>query len=415
MEAFQYNIDSQIINENNKKSELEEFNGEYIIKNEYRSSFFSKMQFLTMYIDSDNNLSFTCIVVDSFFYKFETGIKLLKDMFDYIDFIFLNFPKDEDDYKKGVDENTFTENTFMNYSDIQNIIMICDFNTEHKRNYDFEMNLQKKWFEKIKPINTLLKFAPDLDKDYYTFMRGVIYWKIYDINQNNYYNYIVPSKRIISWDINDYMQICNYHNKYERNYPLYVLDSLGIQDNLTEFLKNDFDSMTEIYIIYMYLLRFKYYNEQIIYPKKLGEKEDKIEYVEIPIKIIKSLIKISDYIIKISNINQFNREKILFDEFKNKSSIKPNKKNSIIEINDYNEPSVENVKSNKKTKSVKNPISKKSSSSKSIKKKEEIIKEENNLDKNINTDKPKLKRPPIIKQTNTLKKVPIKKSSLSKK
>ena len=49
MEAYQYDIYSQTINETHKEAEYEEFNGEYIIKNESRSSILSKIQFMSMY------------------------------------------------------------------------------------------------------------------------------------------------------------------------------------------------------------------------------------------------------------------------------------------------------------------------------------------------------------------------------
>ena len=389
MEAYQYDIYSQTINETHKEAEYEEFNGEYIIKNESRSSILSKIQFMSMYWNYTQGVEYTCLVIDTLFSKLNLAQKLLSDMFPNVDFTFLSFPKDMEEYKKSADESIFTESMFENYIDIQNILLISDFETEKKANYDFEMNLQKTWYEKIKPNHALLKFAPDVDKGFYSYMRGVVYWKIYASSQYNLYNYIVPSKKIVSWNIEEYVKTCNYHNRYERNYPFWVIDNLGIQDAVSDTLKNDFDSITEIYIIYLYLRRFRFYNEIITHPKKVNEKEERIEYIEDPIKILNSLKKISERILQISNSGNLSRDKLLLEEIKN--IIEPEEK--VVEVENFSEESTNKTES---------PVVKKAPIRKSTAVKKSSAK--NNVSET--TSKPVKKAP--------VKKVPVRKSAVQK-
>ena len=82
----------------------------------------------------------------------------------------------------------------------------------------------------------------------------------------------------------------------------------------------------------MYLRRYKYYSEIITYPKKIGEKEERIEFIEDPIKIMKSLLKISDKIMELSSSTIYNREKFILNEIKQSLQNENTNEKKIVEV-----------------------------------------------------------------------------------
>ncbi len=134
-------------------------------------------------------------------------------------------------------------------SDIRSVDYHKVSEKEVEESIDYDMLLQKKWVEIIKPVYSLLKFRlpwPDRwPSKTYQYLSGTIYKQVW-APQSSTETRLVPTKGVEEYDILKYEEQMFYQNAVVRETFRYV------NDTDTE-LGNDFDSAAETLIISNYL------------------------------------------------------------------------------------------------------------------------------------------------------------------
>jgi hypothetical protein len=173
-------------------------------------------------------------------------------------------------------QELFTDEIAKNWSGRDDIFFISDIRTadyhkmkpeENEKTIIKDMNLQRRWVEIMKPVNSLLKFrlpypyVKDKSLLKLKYLNGYIFFQPW-AGASSTETRLVPTKstdyNYTVWDAVVYEEQLFYHNTVNRNQELFLnpfhKDMVPIDGSE---LLNDWDSLAELTIIQSYLKKFK--------------------------------------------------------------------------------------------------------------------------------------------------------------